>query len=123
MASAEKETLVRALAPHIYGGEAAARDAARGLPRKLVLHDKHIGAEGATAIASHLPPTLQGLGLSFNGIGAEAERQPYDGIIVERVQWFGENRTGETLEYAMLPPAPGLRPAPRRGMHRFERYD
>ena len=57
------------------------------------------------------------------GINAEAERQPYDGIIVERVQWFGENRTGETLEYAMLPPAPGLRPAPRRGMHRFKRYD
>ena len=62
MASAGEERLVRVLAPHIDGGEEAARIVARGLPLVLFLHNKHIGAEGATAIASHLPPTLQGLG-------------------------------------------------------------
>ena len=68
---ASTEALVRALAPHIVGGESKAREAAAHLPHTLDLHRKGIGAEGVKALAPHLPAQLQTLILSGNELGDE----------------------------------------------------
>ena len=94
---------MRALAPHIHGGEAAARDAARDLPRVLYLGFNGIGAEGATAIASHLPPTLKELNLTDNGIGAAGART-LASHLPETLQklWLGGNGIGCSDEEVLL---------------------
>ena len=80
MSSAQTEAFVQALAPHLAdGGEEEARDAAESLPHALDLSceyddDNGIGEAGATALAPHLPHTLQSLKLYDNAIGAAGAR-------------------------------------------------